>query len=264
MPRLSVAALAMSTALGALVLAGPAAEAASHVGAGQAFVGRVNGTFSDATVTVICPGPAGQKGHPAAGQRLEVLSPPPPVAVGVKVSVGQTGSAGRAIVARFSDDPSVTTTLRQYFTDMPIPTSLSLPCAGSGNVVFRPVPNSGSARPSVVSVHFVNPAVSAVRGTVAFSPTCPVERVPPDPACAPKPGAAHIQLLRADGTVAAEGDAGSDGQFLIDVAPGSYSVRATPPTPLTIGRGCTADPAQLTVTQGAVNSTAVSCDTGIR
>jgi hypothetical protein len=159
---------ALRTVFGATTLAvvllgvlSPPAEASGGVGPGQAFTGRVNGAFSDAVVTVICPGPGGPllSGHPAAGQELEVLSPPPPVAYGVKVSVGLTGTRGRAIVARFTDDSSVTTTFDRYFTIEPIPTSLLLPCSGKGKVVFRPTPGSPDARKSVVSVSYLNPAV---------------------------------------------------------------------------------------------------------
>jgi hypothetical protein len=276
MYRPVLAALAASSALTVLVLAGPAAGAANQVGLagpaagaanqvgpGQGFVGRVNGSFSDATVTVICPGPSGPKGHPAAGQQLEVLSPPPPVAVGIKVSVGMTGTKGRAIVARFSDDGSVPVRFRHYFVNQAIPTALLLPCSGVGRIVFRPSPTSPTARPSVVSVHFVNPAASGVAGGVLFSPTCPAQQVPPSPACAPRPGPAHIQLLRANGTVAAQGDAGSDGQFFLAAKPGSYSVTATTPPPM-VGRGCTVDPTQVTVPNGVVAHVSVSCDTGIR
>ncbi|MDQ1391919.1 MAG: hypothetical protein QOF30_896 [Acidimicrobiaceae bacterium] len=106
---------------------------------------------------------------------------------------------------------------------------------------------------------------SGVRGTVLFSPTCPVEQFPPVPGCAPRPGPAHIQLVRGDGTVAAAGNAGSDGTFAISVAPGSYTVVAhTFATSAAIGRGCTASPSGVTVTQGRTETVAVSCDTGIR
>lgn len=102
-------------------------------------------------------------------------------------------------------------------------------------------------------------------GTVLFGPVCPVERFPPDPACAPRPGAAHIQLARADGTVAAQGDAGSDGRFALTVTPGRYTVNAAsgPPAPA-VGRGCAATPAQVALAAGATATVAVSCDTGIR
>ncbi|MDQ6617922.1 MAG: hypothetical protein M3083_25055 [Actinomycetota bacterium] len=65
--------------------------------------------------------------------------------------------------------------------------------------------------------------------------------------------------------MAAEGDAGSNGHFALLVAPGSYTVAAkSSPATAGIGRGCTANPAQVTANPGAVSSVAVSCDTGIR
>ncbi len=147
----------------ALVLASPAAQASpGQVAPGQAFTGRVNGSFSHATVQVICPGPAGggRRGHPVSGQQLEVLSPLPPVAAGIQVSVGQTGTRGRAIVARFQEDPVAAATFRHYFVNQPIPTSLWLPCQGTGTVVFRPTPTGRGAQSSVVTVTYVNLAVT--------------------------------------------------------------------------------------------------------
>lgn len=105
---------------------------------------------------------------------------------------------------------------------------------------------------------------SSVQGNVTFSPTCPVERIPPDPACAARPGPAHIQLVR-NGSVAAEGDAGANGLFVIAVAPGGYDVVATTlPGSGAIGRGCTATPSHVVVNAGVTSPVAVSCDTGIR
>jgi hypothetical protein len=130
---------------------------ATKVGPNQVFVGRVNGAFSNATVTVICPGPSATSGHPATGQRLQVLFPPP-VAVGVKVSVGNTGSKAHKIVARFSGDAAVGITLTKLGVNVAVPTTLVLPCSGNGKVTFRPVPASSAARSSIVTVHFVNPA----------------------------------------------------------------------------------------------------------
>ncbi|MCA1675610.1 MAG: hypothetical protein LC799_26670 [Actinobacteria bacterium] len=106
-------------------------------------------------------------------------------------------------------------------------------------------------------------ARSGVKGTVLFSPVCPVERPRPDPECAPRPGAADIQLVRPNGTVAAQGRAGSEGHFGVVVAPGFYAVRATADAPGP-GKGCQVEPAEVTVVAGAVALVAVSCDTGIR
>ena len=71
--------------------------------------------------------------------------------------------------------------------------------------------------------------------------------------------------MRADGTVAAQGDAGSDGRFALTVAPGSYTVNAASgPPAAAVGRGCTATPALVALAPGATTNVAVSCDTGIR
>lgn len=159
-PRTVVMALLGASALAVLSVAvvEPARRGDQPGRARTGLRGPGQRVFGDAVVTVICPGPALSKGHPASGQVLEVLSPPPPVAYGVKISVGLTGTRGRAIVARFSDDPSQATTFHQYFTSKPIPTSLLLPCSGTGTVVFRPSPGSPDARTSVVSVSYLNPA----------------------------------------------------------------------------------------------------------
>jgi len=104
---------------------------------------------------------------------------------------------------------------------------------------------------------------AGVEGTVLFGPVCPVERIPPDPQCSPRPGAARIQVVRADGGVVAEGTAGLDGRFTIAVAPDTYDVTAvaTAPGP---GRSCQVDPPQVTVVAGSFVPVRVACDTGIR
>lgn len=104
---------------------------------------------------------------------------------------------------------------------------------------------------------------SGVQGSVRFGPVCPVERIPPDPQCAPRPGAASIQLLGPNGGVVAQGDAGGDGRFSISVGPGAYDVRAVAPSSGP-GRGCQAEPARAKVVAGSFATVTVTCDTGIR
>jgi len=106
-----------------------------------------------------------------------------------------------------------------------------------------------------------------VRGTVRFSPVCPVERIPPDPACAPRPGPATVELARPDGIVVAQDRTGDDGAFILAAAPGTYDVRAfsgAAGAGAAIGRGCQADPARVELQPGTSTTVAVSCDTGIR
>lgn len=104
---------------------------------------------------------------------------------------------------------------------------------------------------------------SGVSGTVLFGPVCPVEHVPPDPQCAPRSGAADIRLVRTDNGTILNGMAGTDGRFSIPAEPGIYVVQAVASAP-SPGRGCSAEPSQVTVAAGAVASVSVSCDTGIR
>ena len=105
--------------------------------------------------------------------------------------------------------------------------------------------------------------LAEVRGTVLFSPVCPVETDPPDPACAPRPGPATVELARADGIVVAQDRAGDDGQFSMTVPPGDYAVHAFGPD-AAVGGGCQPDPPEITVTPETSTTVTVSCDTGIR
>ena len=108
------------------------------------------------------------------------------------------------------------------------------------------------------------PPEAEVRGTVRFSPVCPVESLPPDPACAPRPGSADIELVRPDGTVAATTRASDDGAFAFPVAPGPYSVRAGDPSGRPLGTACQVEPAEIDVHPATTITVAVTCDTGVR
>ena len=114
----------------------------------QPFGGLVNGRRANAIVRMACFGPIrpGETGHPFGGQTLEVIEGP---------YGGYTGSLGKSVVARFREDPSVSTTFTHYDTPQPIPTSLNLPCGGSGLVVFSPEPDSPTARSATVTVNYV-------------------------------------------------------------------------------------------------------------
>ncbi len=98
-----------------------------------------------------------------------------------------------------------------------------------------------------------------MRGVVTAGPVCPVEQVPPDPACAPRTVPAHIALSHgASGGVVARGTAGTDGAFEISVAPGQYTLSATSPSAM----HCTSQ--DVVVSVGAFTDVHVDCDTGIR
>ena len=69
--------------------------------------------------------------------------------------------------------------------------------------------------------------MTGIRGTATAGPVCPVERVPPESACAPRPVAgAVIVVSDADGKKVAEAHTDADGTFLVTVPAGTYTVAA--------------------------------------
>jgi hypothetical protein len=108
----------------------------------------------------------------------------------------------------------------------------------------------------------VLPDATGVHGTVTAGPTCPVERDPPDPACAARPvGGAVLLFTDADGTEVARATSAADGTFAVELAPGAYRVTAEPV------EGLMGTPAPMDVEVEAgqpMTELQVSYDTGIR
>ena len=160
-----------AAALGAAVLsalgpeAGAGAPRQARIGHNQQFAASVNGSTGVAAPAVIrmgCFGPLvpGRSGHPMAGQYVEVYRPEVIVA-----DLGFTGPTATTIQAFFGAPPPAPVVLSggndvvfsHYGVRRPVPTSLTLPCAGSGNVYFVPLPSTplGTARDAVVRVTYV-------------------------------------------------------------------------------------------------------------
>jgi hypothetical protein len=123
------------------------------IGPNENFRGFINNhPPGKAVITVICPGPV-NTGHPAAGQKIEVKTAQPTSTF----DLGFTGSAGKKITAALA--PSATTTIlvsfTSFFVPKNIPTSITVPCSGTGKVVFRPSPTSPTARSAVLPVTFM-------------------------------------------------------------------------------------------------------------
>jgi hypothetical protein len=145
--------------------AGAAVTPPTKVGPNQYFSASIKGQLgvgSPATIHMACFGPLrpGQTGHPMAGQTAEVFRPE------VIVShLGFTGPDATSISAFFNAPPpspaaaSATgaVTFTRYAVPKKIPTSLVLPCAGTGNVYFVPFPGSpiGAATDAVLPVTYV-------------------------------------------------------------------------------------------------------------
>ncbi len=98
-----------------------------------------------------------------------------------------------------------------------------------------------------------------VKGKVTLSPVCPVERIPPDPACAPKPYATTIKIFSVVGnnlirTVQTDGN----GKYSVNIPFGNYNFQASggsvyPSCPIK----------KVSVNSNLINVD-ISCDTGIR
>jgi len=152
MSGLITAALGLTFAASASAASGPVQDPVP-IGPNEYFSGFINNhPPGKAVIIVICPGPV-NTGHPAGGQTIEVKTAQPTSTF----DTGFTGSAGKKITAALA--PAATTTILASFTSFfvpkNIPTSITVPCSGTGKVVFRPSPTSPTARSAVLPVTFM-------------------------------------------------------------------------------------------------------------
>jgi hypothetical protein len=154
------------TTLALTVLAGAATKGggAGRVGPDQYFTGVINGTDGN-TVTPIpirmaCFGPVrpGQTGHPMRGQTLAVHQLFPPSSS--SGSLGKTGNDSEIGVFFNAPPPSAapsdtTRVFTRYDRTRKLPTTLSLPCSGTGTVWFTPIPVVPPSQSASVPVEFV-------------------------------------------------------------------------------------------------------------
>jgi hypothetical protein len=154
---LAAAALALTAApsMSALAAAPGPVQDPVPIGHNQFFTGLINGhPPGQAVIYVLCPGPVNH-GHPTGHQPIEVQPVVPP---GSTSDLGFTGSAGKSITASLA--PSATTnvlaTFTSYFVKKFIPTTITVPCSGTGTVAFAPSPHSSNSRTALLTVTFIN------------------------------------------------------------------------------------------------------------
>ena len=101
---------------------------------------------------------------------------------------------------------------------------------------------------------------SGVSGTVSLGPTCPVQRIPPDPTCADKPYATAVVVYRAGSkSPLMMGNSDATGAFSFSLQPGSYTLAVSNGTTIP---HCT--PVNIKIIANTYATTTISCDTGIR
>lgn len=132
------------------------AVAATPIGPGQFFIGKVNSAAQDGKLVVLCVGPSAT-GHPV-NDSIAVEEAP-----NTGASAGATGRASQISVdltAPVAPSPDARVyhlaTVRSYGSQELDP-SLVLPCVPDGVVTFTPVDGGPDARPISVRVTIINP-----------------------------------------------------------------------------------------------------------
>lgn len=98
-----------------------------------------------------------------------------------------------------------------------------------------------------------------ITGLVTLSPICPVERMPPEPQCAPKPYQTKIEVFSSGSSKLVKStQTGSDGRFTLALPFGDYTIQAGTGT---IHPSCSPVAVSLKASTTLVD---ISCDTGIR
>ena len=103
------------------------------------------------------------------------------------------------------------------------------------------------------------PDAGVLTGRVTLTPVCPVERMPPDPACAPRPYQTTLRVYGANDVVVANSQSDARGEFRFSLPAGTYRIEAEGGA---MFPRCTAQTA--TVRPNVATLIEISCDTGIR
>lgn len=101
---------------------------------------------------------------------------------------------------------------------------------------------------------------SGIIGLINSGPTCPVERIPPDPKCALRPLKTTIKITRSDNSsFIKQIDSDLDGRFILGLEPGSYTFSAESSNSLP-----RCSPVNIEIKSQNYLYLNISCDTGIR
>jgi hypothetical protein len=103
------------------------------------------------------------------------------------------------------------------------------------------------------------PDAGVLTGRVTLSPACPVERMPPDPACAPRRYQTTLRIYGTNDIAVASSQSDARGEFRFSLPAGTYRIEAEGGA---MFPRCTAQTA--TVRPNVTTLIEISCDTGIR
>ena len=130
-----------------------------------------------------------------------------------------------------------------------------------GSYVGRTGPRCQFAEcPSSSGTTVIKTDTGVLTGQVTLSPTCPVERIPPDPACAPKPYSTLFDVISNSNTkFSLQVHTDTNGRFFMHLPVGTYTIE---PHIEALYPRCQS--ATVTIAVNATTTENISCDTGIR
>ena len=101
---------------------------------------------------------------------------------------------------------------------------------------------------------------SGIEGMVLLGPICPVQSIPPDPACADKPTSASFEVRDArTGKLVLNTSSDTNGHFRINLQPGIYQLKSK-----SMQLGERIKPLNVTVRPNEFEKVSLDVDTGIR
>ena len=100
---------------------------------------------------------------------------------------------------------------------------------------------------------------SGISGIASLGPTCPVERMPPDPACAYKPYQGSFYVRTESGKLVATFNTKSDGSFKLSLTPGTYIITLALNSAMP-----RLSPTMVIVEKGKSTAVVLTLDSGIR
>ncbi len=129
------------------------------------------------------------------------------------------------------------------------------------NCAFAACPGATNTTSSTSSTPAPTPGNGVINGTISLSPTCPVERIPPDPACAPR---AYQTLIAVSKNIETPTplmtiQSSASGTFSVSLPAGEYLFYA--PASSAYPR---CNEQLVAIAAGDAKNVAISCDTGIR
>ena len=135
----------------------------------------------------------------------------------------------------------------------PCPTATTIPKP-------KPAPTPApTPNPTPISLN------SGIQGTITTGPTCPVQRIPPDPSCANKPLQATASVQTADGAKTVTSFTSAlDGTFKVTLQPGTYLIHVTDSPHLSYPMAAANAQQIVTVEANKFTTVDLVIDTGIR